>query len=69
MTTKIASLVTEEGHWLPVKKRTGAVIAEIHALQDRIESCQSGQLEIMLDFKNHTVRAALREYGERKKIN
>jgi len=37
---KIASLVTEDGMYLLVKKRTAAVIAEIYALQEKIEACK-----------------------------
>jgi hypothetical protein len=68
MTSKIASLVTEDGQWLPVQKRTAALIAEIYKRQDKIESYSSGQVEIIIDFKNSSVRTSVREIAEPKKI-
>jgi len=68
MTDKIASLVTEDGIWLPVKKRTAAVIAEVYALQEKIESCKQGSIEIIIDFKDGTVKPTVREVGEPRRI-
>ena len=68
MSDKIASLVTEDGIWLPVKKRTAAVIAEVYALQEKIESANKGSIEIIIDFKDGTVKPTVREVGEPRRI-
>ena len=68
MAEKIASLVTEDGHWLPVKKRTGAVIAEVYALQEKIEAGQQGEVEIKVYFRNSTIKVSVRDVGQPRKI-
>ncbi len=68
MTERIASLITEDGIWLPVKKRTAAVIREVYVLQDKIESCKKGSIEIIIDFKDGTVKPTVREVGEPRRI-
>jgi hypothetical protein len=65
---RIASLVTEDGHRLPVEKRTAAVIGEVYQLQDRIESCRAAQIELIIDLKNGSVRRSVREIEEPRRI-
>lgn len=64
MADRITDLLTEEGLRLEVQKRTAAVIAEVYELQDRIESCQAAQVEIIIDLKNGSVRPSMREIWE-----
>ncbi len=69
MINKIASLVTEDGHWLPVKRRTAAVMAEVYAFQDRIEASQQGEVEITIYFRNSTIKVSVRDVSEPRKVD
>jgi len=68
MTERIVALITQAEARLPLRKRTAAVIGEIHALQDRIETCQKGSLEITIDFTHGTIKPTVREVGEARRI-
>jgi hypothetical protein len=68
MKDKIANLVTESGIALRIEKRTAAVMAEVFNRQQQIETCQAGQIEIIIDFKNSSVRVSVREIAEARRI-
>jgi hypothetical protein len=68
MKDKIANLVTESGVVLRIEKRTAAVMAEVFNRQQQIETCQAGQIEIIIDFKNSSVRVSVREIAEARRI-
>jgi hypothetical protein len=67
---KIASLVTEDGQWLPVQKRTAALIVQVYQYQDEIEAFDQGTMEILVDVKGGAVRSRFNRYrvGETDRI-
>lgn len=65
---RIISLVRRDGVRLTVDKRTAAVILQVYELQERIEACQKGSIEITINFKNRSVSATVREIGETSKL-
>jgi hypothetical protein len=65
---KISSLVTEDGQWLPVQMRTAAIIAKVYRLQEKIEKTQQGELEIVVYFKNSSIRVSVRDVSDLEKI-
>lgn len=62
-------MVTEDGQQLRLGKRTGAVMMEVYALRDRIDTTKKGQIEIVIDFKNGYVTPSVRETGESTSID
>ena len=65
---RITDLLLEDGSRLRLEKRTAAVIMEVWRLQSRIEACKAGQIEIIIDLKNGSVRRSLREIEEPRRI-
>lgn len=60
-------LITD-GRELALGKRTTAIVEELHAIEGKIEGPRKGKVEITVDFSNGSLTVAVREVGERRRI-
>jgi len=63
----MARLITD-GRELCPGKRITAIIEELHAIREKIETPRRGRVEITIDFSNGSLTVSVREVGESRRI-